>query len=244
MRIMFEDQGPHHHITVYDTHSLYGENGSFRVLQFADGAVQGALDLADPKRIMLEYPRAIIHLMEHNAPDFTHAFIIGHGIGTISRHFANRHVKTAELDPIVVEVSRSCFGYEGGPVLVGDGRELLVQERSGTLDYVVLDAFTSKGTPKHLLSASFFGLVCEKLAPEGSVLLNLAGRGPADRRIQAVCASLSAHFTHIRCFSLPSAGLLQNIVIIAAARPLLYEGRRMAGFQEFEPEGDGYRIED
>ncbi|WP_438351166.1 hypothetical protein ACP8HI_11270 [Paenibacillus sp. FA6] len=71
-------------ITVYEAAQLYGKIGKFRFLQFSDDAVQGAIDLKDPKRIVLEYPRAIIHLMECNYTSFERAFIIEYGIGKLS----------------------------------------------------------------------------------------------------------------------------------------------------------------
>lgn len=50
-------------ITIYETNELYGEMGRFRVMAFHDDAVQGVLDLRDPARIVLEYPKAMLHLM-------------------------------------------------------------------------------------------------------------------------------------------------------------------------------------
>lgn len=96
-----------HEISVYESTQLYGEIGKFRFLQFSDHAVQGAIDLNDPQRIVLEYPRAIIHLMNINEPLFNNVFVIGHGIGTIAGHFSNKRFSVAEIDEKVVELSRS-----------------------------------------------------------------------------------------------------------------------------------------
>lgn len=71
-------------IQVYETTELYGERGRFRVLQFSGDAIQGALDLDHPRRVVFEYPRAMIHLMEAGEPYFEDVFLIGHGIGTIA----------------------------------------------------------------------------------------------------------------------------------------------------------------
>ncbi|RIE05446.1 hypothetical protein [Cohnella faecalis] len=44
-------------LAVYETTRLYGETGKYRILQFADAAVQGAADLKNPSRIVLPYQR-------------------------------------------------------------------------------------------------------------------------------------------------------------------------------------------
>ncbi|MBE1445184.1 hypothetical protein GGC63_004652 [Paenibacillus sp. OAS669] len=66
MQLLLRETSDYSEVSVYETTQLYGVNGKFRCLQFSDHAVQGAMDLKDPKRIVLEYPRAIIHLMEAN----------------------------------------------------------------------------------------------------------------------------------------------------------------------------------
>jgi spermidine synthase len=62
LHLLAKESSPFNEIEVYDTTQLYGEMGKFRFLQFSDHAVQGAIDLKNPKRIVLEYPRAIVHL--------------------------------------------------------------------------------------------------------------------------------------------------------------------------------------
>lgn len=136
-------------ITVYDANHLYGEIGKYRLLQFSDDAVQGAIDLKNPKRIVLEYPRAMIHLMESNDPSFKNMFIIGHGIGTIAGHYSDRQVMVAEIDEKVVELSREYFNYRNDNVVIGDGRQILSKVEAASLDYIIVDAFTKE---KRLIS--------------------------------------------------------------------------------------------
>lgn len=64
MHVQLKEQNNDQEITVMDTQELYGEKGNFRVLQFSNEAIQGAMDLDQPERILFEYPRAIIHLVE------------------------------------------------------------------------------------------------------------------------------------------------------------------------------------
>lgn len=227
-----------HEVTVGETNELYGEKGRFRVLQFADGDVQGALDLNRPERIVLEYPRAIIHLLEQNAPEFERAFIIGHGIGTIAGHFAGRDIRTAEISPAIAQWSRTYFGYGGPEVSVGDGRELLAQEPDGSLDVIVLDAFTEKGKPWHLFTREFWQLAERKLHGNGLLLANVFGRGRRDSFVDAVWAGLSETFAYRRGFVLPQDHPHEpaNRVLIASNRPIAAKLGQMAGFEESDPE--------
>ena len=223
-----------HNIMIYDTSELYGERGRFRVLAFADGAVQGAIDLDDPARIVFEYPRAIIHLMEANNPRFRDVFAIGHGIGTIAGHYADRRFKTAELDGEVAAVSRRYFGYRGDGVCIGDGRALLAGEPDDAYDYVIVDAFTERGVPEQLCSQPFFRLAAAKLGDEGSIVLNLFGRGGSDPLVCAIHTTLGTQFAFTRAFALPRQGAadVRNVILMGSARPIVCQERRMAGFAE------------
>ncbi|ASA25901.1 spermidine synthase [Paenibacillus donghaensis] len=245
MNPRIQTRSSNHDITVYDTTELYGETGRFRVMQFSNLAIQGAMDLDQPQRILFEYPRAILHLMEWNQPYFEDVFVIGHGIGTIAGHYPEKRFKVAELDAEVVALSKSHFGYSGDNVWIGDGRLLLAQEKPQTYDYIVLDAFTAAGTPRHLVSSEFFSLTREKLASHGALLINLMGKGEHDPLINAIHTTLSEHYGHIEAFCLPSgtAGDLLNILLIASNRPLRFQARQMAGFSGMKP-GEGYVIRD
>ncbi len=232
-------------LEVYETTELYGEKGRFRVLQFSGDAVQGALDLNRPQRVVFEYPRAIIHLMEHNAPLFAAAFIVGHGIGTIPGYFADRTVKVAEASSEVLAISRSHFGYSRDNVAVGDGRAILEGEPDRRYDYIVLDAFTAAGTPPHLISLEFFALSRAKLHPRGAMLLNLMGRGEQDKLIGAIHTTLSEVFPYVAAFALPADGPgdMRNVLMMGSTSPITYQSRQLAGFLPITP-AQGYVLRD
>lgn len=245
MKLLYKTFSQGHEVAVYEAAELDGEKGNFRVLQFSEEAVQGAMDMADPERIVLEYPRAICHLMEYNHPSFERVFLIGHGSGTLSRHFSERSFDVAELDQAVVDISREWFGYSKDDVRVGDGRELLENEPPHVYDYVVLDAFSPKGTPSHLLSSEFFHVAASKLEHHGSLVMNLMGRGEQDQWMNAIHSTLSEVFPYTKCFALPVEGDrdLRNMIMMGSKQNIQYQTRHMAGFTEFEA-GQGYIIYD
>ncbi|ANE45665.1 spermidine synthase [Paenibacillus swuensis] len=234
MRLLAKEFDNHHEILVYETNELYGERGNFRVLQFSGDAVQGALDLNHPERIVFEYPRAMIHLMEHNHPSFERVFVIGHGIGTLARHYSEKHFKIAELNETVVALSRQYFEYNKDDVVIGDGRQLLSQEAASVYDVIILDAFTDQGTPRHLTSKEFFNMAKEKMDEEGMVLLNLIGKGEGDRLIHAIHTTVGAVFAYTKRFVLPADGKRDviNTLIVGRNQPIEHQTRQMAGFME------------
>lgn len=245
MQIIYKQESDNHEITVFDTDKLYGEKGNFRALQFSNGDVQGAMDLDCPDRIVLEYPRAIIHLMKSNRLIFEDIFVIGHGIGTIAGYFSEKRFKIAEIDSRVVEISRYYFGYHSPNVFVGDGRHILEGEDMNTYDFIILDAFTSTGTPKHLLSREFFSATAEKLNSQGSLIINMIGKSENDAFMNAIYTTLGEVYPYIQSFSLPAENIrdIQNILFMASHRPIKYQERHMAGFKAFQLE-EGYIILD
>ncbi|MGO4549350.1 spermidine synthase [Paenibacillus sp. 2TAB23] len=232
-------------VSVYETNQLYGETGKFRFLQFSDYAIQGAIDLKEPKRIVLEYPRAIIHLMERNDPAFNNVFMIGHGVGTIPGHYPNKRFVVAEIDEAVVELSKTYFHYHMNNVRVGDGRFLLDEQEQSSFDYIILDAFTEAGTPYHLMTLEFMELAEAKLDARGMLLLNVTGKLKNDTLIDAVYATLKEVFMHVKAFSLKAEhhADARNIILAGSNRPIAYESMAMAGFFEIGLD-EGYVMRD
>ncbi|MFC5403246.1 spermidine synthase [Cohnella soli] len=237
MRLVIKETTPYNEIGVYETSELYGEKGSYRILKFADEAVQGALDLNDPGRVVLAYQQAVIHLMQTNVPAaYSNIFLIGHGIGTIARHDPDVRFTVAEIDGQLLEISRCHFGYGMDNVRIGDGRSLLESEASETYDAIIVDAFTAEGTPSRFTTTAFFETVKEKLAAGGIVLLNLFGKRINDRLTAAIRSTLGEKFAHTQVFFRPTnaADDEGNLIIAGSDEQVAYKERQMAGFREIE----------
>ncbi|WP_441913308.1 spermidine synthase [Paenibacillus sp. MCAF9] len=232
-------------ITVYEANQLFGEIGKYRYLQFSDHAIQGAIDLKEPKRVVMEYPRAIMHLMENNDQSFENVFMIGHGIGTIAGHYSDKRFVIAEINEKVVELSRTYFNYSEDNVVIGDGRQILENQVSGGFDYIILDAFTKKGTPHHLTTMEFFELTKEKLNASGSIIMNLFGKVKNDKLINSIYSTLKEIYPYTKAFSLPAEDLAdtRNMIIVGSNKTLSFQSREMAGFLEIELE-EGHRMAD
>lgn len=221
-------------IYVYDTSEVYGEKGRFRILEFGNDAIQGILDLNHPERILFEYPRAILHLMEVNNPAYEDVFLIGHGIGTLSSALSDKYIVISEIDQKVSDLSKEYFGYNGPPVHIEDGYTLLKSMTSDRFDYIVVDAFHEGGIPEQLTTMDFFEIARDKLNDDGTVLMNIIGRGPQDPYVQSFYQSLSSLFPVVDLFSLYSGGFGQtkNMILVGGYQPLRYQQKSMAHFRK------------
>lgn len=243
MHLLAKEVSGHNQITVFETTHLYGEQGKFRCMQFADEDIQGAIDLKSPLRVVLSYQRALIHLMELNNPMFDHVFVIGHGIGTIAGYYPKKQIIVAEIDEKVVELSKLYFGYQKDNVIIGDGLEILQNERSHVYDYIVLDAFTYKGTPLHLITLEFFNMTKEKLTTKGAVILNLMGKPKNDRLLNAIHTTLREAYKYSKAYTLHAENETdtRNIIVMGSNQSIDLESHDLHGFSEIEL-GQGHVI--
>lgn len=110
--------------------------------------------------------------------------VIGLGAGAVAAYARTGERWTFfELDPEVERIARDprYFTYladsRGQPrVVLGDGRLSLDREPEGTLDLLILDAFSSDAIPTHLLTREALALYLRKLTPRGVLLLHLSNR--------------------------------------------------------------------
>jgi spermidine synthase len=237
MHILAKETSEYNEITVYELSELFGEMGKFRCLRFADEAIQGAVDIRNPSRVILPYQRAVISLIELNDPYYDRVFVIGHGIGTIPGHYPDKRFVVAEIDEKVVELSRGYFDYRLDNVKLGDGREVLTNEPSGAFDYIIIDAFTDKGTPIALTTLAFFQMAADKLDSEGTLLLNLFGKPKNDKRINAIHTTLGEVFRYTAALWMPeSSSDAGNIILIGSHREIHGQEQEIAGFKPIKLE--------
>jgi SAM-dependent methyltransferase len=88
-----------------------------------------------------------------------------------------------EIDPIVAEVAANTryFTYLADApgaieVRIGDGRLLLGREPDGTLDLVILDAFSSDSIPIHLITEEALADAARALRPDGLLVVHVSNR--------------------------------------------------------------------
>ena len=215
--LVYKGASPHQTIYVFDMSSYAGMNGKFRSLQFSDDVIQGLMDLQNPSRLVFPYSRTVVDLIDHYAPCFQKGFILGHGIGIISSYYSSRNLLTAEIDPLVVEVSKKYFGYTGNNIEIGDGRELFKKQENDSQDIIFLDAYNTGGLPLHLTTQEFFLLTREKLTATGLLVVNYLGKLVGDELFHSLSATISSVYSNVKVYATnPKMIGLQNIFFVAS----------------------------
>lgn len=173
-----------------------------------DGLVQGGIDTASGLSVY-EYAYLMQFLPYAMNPDGRRALVIGLGAGVVPRWYEERGIvaDVVDIDPKVVELARSHFGYQGrGWVHVEDARYFLGMNRE-RYDYVVLDVFNGDTTPGHLLSLEALRLVESAMAPGAVLAVNLVGEiGAGGGMTASVVKTLRQVFQQVRLHPTHQAG--------------------------------------
>ncbi|MGD9163105.1 MAG: fused MFS/spermidine synthase [Desulfobacteraceae bacterium] len=213
--LIFEKKSRYHDIMVY-------EDGNIRTLRLGNGpndGKQSRIDLREPDYLLLEYTKLIFTaLLINNRP--SKVLIIGMGGGTLPRainyYIPDAEIDVVDIDPDVVEVAKKFFFFDPGDrikVHISDGRTYIQKTIWDTpdkkYDMVILDAFNSSSTPKHLLTKEFLKELMLILDSEGVVATNVLS---GNRLFHSILKTYRKVFK--RCY-LFMGGRAQNAVLIS-----------------------------
>lgn len=201
----------------YNTILVSENERGLRILRFeAGGALQSVVKPGDPDHLELAYARAIpVAFLYVEKP--RRVLVVGLGGGTIPgfvrRRFPETHVDVVEIDPGVVEVAKSHFGFREDAkmrVHVEDGRRFI--ERSpGTYDIIFLDGFGADSVPRHLTTREFHQGVRRALTERGIVIGNVWGRG-VNRLYDAMVKTYQSVYDDISIVDVPASA---NKIVVA-----------------------------
>ncbi|WP_423798599.1 spermidine synthase [Neobacillus sp. SAB-20_R2A] len=220
-KIVYKTFSSYQKIYVTERTEYEGKCGKFRMLQFSSNASQGVMNLELPNDLAVAYIRITVDLIDHYLPDFGKGYIIGHGIGTVSSYYSDKYVVTAEIDPVVVEVSKEYFGHSGNNVEIGDGQVLLREQKNHSQDFIFIDAFSSDEVPTQLTTEEFFTLTKEKLSDEGILIMNYIGKLKHDKLLHTLYSTISSIYPYVRVFAPNPKKISKQNIIFAASRSIL-----------------------
>lgn len=196
--------------TEREIHSTTSEyNGTVRVtqnwrgirfLRFGDGdAVQSAVRVKDPLRIVTPYVSVSLAAFSFSAREPLRVLVIGMGAGSQAvfarRFLAGAVVDAVDIDSSVVNLAGSYFGFQPDQLLrahVADGRQF-VEAVTAPYDVILLDAFNGEDVPAHMVTVEFFQAVRRALAPGGVVASNVLYRDRSPR-YDSILATAAAVF--------------------------------------------------
>jgi spermidine synthase len=195
------------------------DSAGMRHLYFDLKAVQSSMRLDAPDTLVTAYARKMMSFLLFNrAP--RRILMIGLGGGSLvkfcHRHLPETHLTVVEIDPDVIAL-REWFHIPPDDdrlqVILGDGAEF-VQRGDWVADILLIDAFDRGGVAPALASTRFYAEVFRRLAPNGLLVMNLAGER----------TRYGAHFEAL-CEVCPGQVLLVpvvsdgNLLIFAFAQP-------------------------
>ncbi|MBN2507378.1 MAG: fused MFS/spermidine synthase [Verrucomicrobia bacterium] len=174
-QVLYEKASRYNHIVVTE------DGGGLRTLRFGkNGPRQSVVKVGDPDHLELAYAQAMqvaLALVQEPA----RILVVGLGGGTLPmflrRHCPQAAIDAVEIDPDVVEVARTFFGFQEDARLrahVADGRAF-IEQCARPYDLMVLDAFGADSIPYALATREFLEAVRRVLTPRGVAAGNLWG---------------------------------------------------------------------
>jgi spermidine synthase len=158
------------------------EKDGLRTLHFGSERVQGAMRIAQPDELALEYTREMMAclLLRDELP--RDVLLIGLGAGSqakfLYRHCPRAHITAMEIEPRVVDAARTHFELPDDParldVVVGDGHEYM-RDTGKTFDLILVDGFNRHAHPGDLNTRPFYEACRERLGGRGLLAANLIG---------------------------------------------------------------------
>lgn len=161
------------------------EEAGVRTLHFGSDWVQGAMRIARPWSLELEYTREMMaSLMLRDDSRFPrNVLLIGLGAASLLkflyRHYPLAKLTVVEIEPNVVAVARQFFKLPEDPkrikIEIADGAEYLM-ESNKTWDLILVDGFDENARAGALDTLTFYHAVQSRLSRNGILAANLLSR--------------------------------------------------------------------
>lgn len=198
------------------------EEAGVRTLHFGSDWIQGAMRIARPWNLELEYTREMmVSLLLRDAP---HKVLLI-GLGTASlvkflyRHYPLAHLTVVEIEPAVVAAARQFFKLPEDPkrlnLVIGDGAAYML-EGSRKFDLILVDGFDHRARAGALEALPFYQACRSRLSDNGILAANLLTRS---RSFGRTCTQIVEAFED-RTLLLPSCESGNAISLAAAGDPI------------------------
>lgn len=201
------------------------EEGGVRTLHLGTEWIQGAMRIARPWSLELEYTRDMMTslLLRSDARFPRKVLLIGLGAASLVkflyRHFPLAKLTVVEINPHVVAVARQFFKLPEDPnrlrVVIGDGAEFIAATDK-QYDLILVDGFDGQARSGALSSQPFYHQCSARLNGSGVAAINLLGRS---RDFRGNLERIHAGFDG-RSRALPGCGSGNVIVLAAAGEPV------------------------
>ncbi|GIK24103.1 MAG: hypothetical protein BroJett006_03490 [Betaproteobacteria bacterium] len=201
------------------------EDAGVRYLHFGSDWIQGAMRIARPWALELDYTREMMAaLLLRPEPDWPRkALLIGLGAASLTkflyRHRPQAKLTVVEIEPAVVAAARQYFKLPENPrrlrIEIADGVEWLAASDE-TFDLILVDGFDADARAGGLDTLPFYRACRAHLGDAGLLSVNLLGR---NRGFKASVERVKKAFDN-RAMVFPSCDHGNAIVFAAAGEPV------------------------
>lgn len=201
------------------------EDAGVRYLHFGSDWIQGAMRIARPWALELDYTREMMAaLLLRPEPDWPRkALLIGLGAASLTkflyRHRPKAKLTVVEIEPAVVAAARQYFKLPEDPrrlrIEIADGVEWLAASDE-TFDLILVDGFDADARAGGLDTLPFYRACRAHLGDAGLLSVNLLGR---NRGFKASVERVKKAFDN-RAMVFPSCDHGNAIVFAAAGEPV------------------------
>jgi spermidine synthase len=164
---------------------LVSEAAGVRYLHFSSDWIQGAMRIARPYALELDYTREMMAglLLRPDPAWPRRALLIGLGAASLTK-FLHRHrpdakLTVVEIEPAVVAAARQHFKLPDADhrlnVVIGDGADFVAGTKQ-KFDLIMVDGFDEKARTGMLDSAPFYANCAALLSDQGLLVTNLLSR--------------------------------------------------------------------
>jgi spermidine synthase len=161
------------------------EEAGVRYLHFGSLWIQGAMRIARPWHLELDYTKEMMAslLMRDDSRFPRKVLLIGLGAASITkflyRNFPLAKLTVVEIEPRVVAAARQFFKLPDDPkrlnIVIADGAQFIA-ENDKTYDLILVDGFDEDARPGELDSLPFYQMCRSRLNDNGILAVNLLGR--------------------------------------------------------------------
>jgi len=198
------------------------EDSGVRTLHFGSDWVQGAMRIARPWNLELEYTREMMaSLLLRDAP--RKVLLIGLGAASLTkflyRNYPHAHLTVVEIEPAVVAAARQFFKLPEDPrrlhLVIDDGAEYVLNSNK-KFDLILVDGFDEKARTGALETLQFYQACRACLSSDGMMAVNMLTRS---RGFKATAARIAEAFDD-RALVFPSCESGNAVAIAAGGAPL------------------------
>lgn len=161
------------------------EEAGVRTLHFGSDWIQGAMRIARPWNLELDYTKEMMAslLLREDSRFPRKVLLIGLGAASLTkflyRNYPLAHLTVVEIEPGVVAAARQFFKLPNDPqrlnIVISCGSEFLLQTGK-TWDLILVDGFDADARAGILDTTTFYLMCRAHLSDKGIMAVNLLGR--------------------------------------------------------------------